>query len=159
MQVLIVCDLVFAIVVLLLSPIELGGTSLLFRSPSHRCLWEFWGHMLCSQNIGSKNLIWYSPVTWTLFPSSELNFNSYVSLEEFLLFNFTSSIVANSSLNSPKHNRITQHLIRLFPKETRKRIYNTEKIWLWLFLKSTLSSQKKVSQAMFPLRFCPASLL
>lgn len=146
MQALIVCDSVFVVVVLLLSPIELGDTSLLFRCPSPRCLWEFWEHMLCSQNIGSKNLIWYSPVTWTLFSSSELNFNSYVSLEGFLLFNFTSSIVANSSLNSPKHNRTTQYLIRLFPKETRKRISNTEKIWLWLFLKSTLSSQKsKVS--------------
>lgn len=154
------CNLMFVIVVLLLSAIELGDTSLLFRSPSPRCLWEFWEHMLCSQNIGSKNLIWYSPVTWTLFPSSELNFNSYVSLEGFLPFNFTSSIVANSSLNSPKHNRATQHLIRPFPKETRKRIYNTEKIWLQWFLKSTLSSQKSRSPgAMSPLRFCPASLL
>lgn len=147
MQALIVCDLVFVVVVLLLSPIELGDTSLLFRCPSPWCLWELWEHMLCSQNIGSKNLIWDSPVTWTLFPSSELNFNSYVSLEGFLLFNFTSSIVANSSLNSPKHNRTAQYLIRLFPKETRKRIYNTENIWLRLFLKSTLSSQKsKVSR-------------
>jgi len=60
-----------------------------------------------------------APRLWTLFPSSELNFNSYVSLEGFLLFNFTSSIVANSSLNSLKHNRTTQYLIRLFPEETR----------------------------------------